>query len=833
MRARMLILVCNAHLDPVWLWQWQEGLGEALATFRAAAQLCEEFDGFAFCHNEAVLYQWVEEYEPELFEEIQELVQQKKWHIMGGWYLQPDCNLPSGESLVRQVLVGRRYFKEKFDAEPMVAVNVDSFGHSRGLVQILAKSGYQGYLFCRPDGTHLEVPGDDFVWVGYDGSEVLAHRAAEHYNSQRCQAGRKIRCWIEKNSGGDVGLLLWGIGNHGGGPSREDLQQIADMQREEVEWDIRHGTPEAYFGWLEPKKATLGRVASDLNPWAVGCYTSMARVKQRHRQLENDYYLTEKMVTNAALQDLMTYPGDKLRLALEDLMFCEFHDVLPGSSIGEVEDDAVRRMDHGMEILSRLRTQAFFAMAAGQEPAGEGEFPLLVYNPHPFDINDTVVCEFQPLEPNANRDVFLMPEVTDSAGNGVPFQLEKESCNIQVDQRKRVVFRAKLKAASMHRFSCYLKEVDAGNKPSVRQVSQSGFVSDECEVVVNPVTGLMDRYRVGGVDFLKYQPIRLLVMQDTPDPWGMKVRGFRDMEGGFGLMSDRDSAAFAGVGAGELASIRVIEDGAVRSVVEALFQYHHSTACIRYKIPKVGSEIEIEIRVYWNEKDRMLKLAIPTCLRDGRCRGQVAYGVQEFDRYGEELVAQKWVAVVSKDGEQAITVINDRTYGFDFNQGELRLSLLRSAAYAGHPVDGTPIVRQDRFEPRIDQGEHVFRFWVNAGRAEERLARVDREAVVKNEPPIALCCYPSGDGRKVHPGVRLSDDVVQVGALKMAEDGDWLIIRLYEPTGNARETRVSVPALDLGFDVGLGAFEIKTMGVDIWSREVFDLDLLEQKRRKS
>ena len=126
---KALYLVCNAHLDPVWLWNWEEGLAEALSTFRMAARFCDEFDGFVFCHNEALLYEWVEEHETDLFHRIQRLVAAKRWHIMGGWYLQPDCNLPSGESLVRQILIGKRYFLEKFHVEPTVGVNLDSFGH--------------------------------------------------------------------------------------------------------------------------------------------------------------------------------------------------------------------------------------------------------------------------------------------------------------------------------------------------------------------------------------------------------------------------------------------------------------------------------------------------------------------------------------------------------------------------------------------------------------------------------------------------------------------------------------------------------------------------------
>jgi alpha-mannosidase len=237
------VLVCNSHIDPVWLWPWEEGLAATLATFRAAADLCDEFDGFAFCHNEALLYKWVEEFEPALFARIRNLVGAGRWHVIGGWYLQPDCNLPSGESFVRQITTGLRYFRQSFGVRPRVAFNVDPFGHSRGLVQILKQAGYAGYLFCRPDAQHLALESDDFVWVGYDGSTLLAHRAAEHYNSERGRAGVKAVRWLQEHAGDEDGVLLWGVGNHGGGPSREDLRALAALAGDTRDRAIVHGRP--------------------------------------------------------------------------------------------------------------------------------------------------------------------------------------------------------------------------------------------------------------------------------------------------------------------------------------------------------------------------------------------------------------------------------------------------------------------------------------------------------------------------------------------------------------------------------------------------------------
>jgi alpha-mannosidase len=234
--------------------------------------------------------------------------------------------------------------------------------------------------------------------------------------------------------------------------------------------------------------------------------------------------------------------------------------------------------------------------------------------------------------------------------------------------------------------------------------------------------------------------------------------------------------------------------------------------------------------VYWNEKDRMLKLSIPTAFAEGGCRGQVAYGVEDFKDRGVELVAQKWIGVYSANNQHGLTVINDGTHGFDFAEGELRISLLRSAAYAAHPVgDNIHIVPQDRLEPRIDQGERVFRFWVQGGEASQRFSSIDREALVKNETPMVLSCVPSGTGIKLQPGICLDDEVVQATAIKKAEDKNWLILRLFEPTGEQRSTKVTIPGRSLSFEVTLKGFEIKTLTVDLDTDEVFEVDLLERK----
>lgn len=828
-KKKKLHLVCNSHLDPIWLWEWEEGLAETISTFRIAAEFCEEFKAFVFCHNEAVLYKWIAEYEPQLFSKIKKLISEGKWKVIGGWYIQPDCNIPSGESFVRQILIGKNYFINELNTEPKTAVNFDPFGHSRGLVQILKKSGYNSYLFCRPDEKSYELPGNDFIWSGFDGSEIMAHRATDHYNSQKGKAGDKIKSWLNKNKEKSEGMLLWGIGNHGGGPSKEDLEQIEQLQKSEEQWNICHSYPEKYFDWLEKGSDKLPVLKKDLNPWAVGCYTSMAHVKKKHRLLENKYYFTEKIIVQAVLNGLLNYPSEELQSAMEDMLFCEFHDILPGTSISEGEDYSVQRLNHGLEILSRLKSKAFFRLLGGFKKAENNEFPLFVYNPYPYDIEEILYCEFQPPEPNFDRNIFLLPELMDD-NNNIDFQLEKESCNIQTDQRKRIVFKAKLKASSMNRFNCVLNEVDILEKPFIFPEKEFIFKNNDCEIQINKNTGLIDLYKVDGRDYLGGGAGKLLVIKDYADPWGMKVDSFRNILAEFVLMTSEESACFAAISDKKLEPVRVIENGKIRTVVEALFIYKHSSACIRYIIPKNGKEIEIQYRVYWMEKDKMLKLSFPVSFTANKCFGQVAYGVQEFDRKKDEMIGHKWLCLADEKNRNAFSVINDCTYGFDYSENELRISLLRSPAYAGHPVDDlTPIVQQDRFEQRIDQGERTFRFWLKAGDMDERLSKIDNEALVKNEGFMFLCCYPSGTGEKVLPSVILSNNLIGLTSLKLAENSNNLIIRLFNSTVTNQETEVKLPILDLAFKILLKTNEIKSIAVGLETKDVFEVDLMERR----
>ena len=802
-------LICNAHLDPVWLWRREEGAAEALSTFRVAVRFCRNYDGFVFNHNEALLYRWIEEYEPELFAEIQELVKCGKWHIMGGWELQPDCNMPSGESFVRQILSGRKYFAEKFGVRPETAINFDPFGHTRGLVQILSKSGYTGYLFTRPSKDFLTLPEEVFEWIGYDGSSVTARRMNEGYNSALGHATDRINRALElfdKNRENDC--CLWGVGNHGGGPSEKDLNDIAALKEELKAKGIEliHGTPEDYFSALQTETVKPERYEGDLNLWSPGCYTSQIRIKQKHRLLENELYSTEKMCSIAAIEGLIEYPAAEINEAQRDLLFSEFHDILPGTTIRPAEQDSLRTLEHGLEILSRAKTGAFLALAKGQAPADDGEIPILVFNPHPYETEDVFTCEMNLWDQNWDS-TFHNPTVYDVDGNILPTQCEKEDCNLTLDWRKRVTFRAKLKPMQMNRFSCRFELL--ADKPQLPQMSDGRyfyFENGSMSAAIDKSTGLLSSYKMDGKEYIKKNACRLSVFADNADPWGMTVTSFSDKVGNFRLMKDREISEFTGTA--ELSPIHIIEDGAVRTVVEVLLSYKSSKAVLRYTFPKKGTRIGVTLRVIWQQPQHMLKMEIPVNIRTPKCIGQVAYGEEILPINGRENISQRYLTVCN--GSSAISVLNDGIYGSSFNRGTLYLSLLRSTAYSAHPLPNRPLITDDRCLPYADMGEREYCFEIMAGKTADVRAETPRAAEVFSEGPTVLAMFPAGNRKRTEMPFEISNREITLSAFKAAEDKNGFIIRLFNNSPKMQKTQIKSAALKKEYSIGFDGYEIKT-----------------------
>lgn len=766
---KRLHLICNAHIDPIWQWTWDEGISATISTFKSAADLCDEFD-YVFCHGESLLYEAIETHAPELFERIKAHVRSGKWVITGGWYLQPDCLMPSGETFIRQIAVGKKYFMEKFGVEPTITTNYDSFGHSIGLVQILAKNGYSGYMACRPYPTQFDYPSRFFVWRGPDGSEIKFTESSS-YNSRLGHVTEKID--MELFGGGtsmlgspsatdtkleDVDYILWGVGNHGGGPSRKDLRDIEELKIDGIE--IIHSTPEMLFA---DGIRVGGEVEVSLVTCMPGCYSSMARVKQSFRRCESMFYSVEKILAIAEASG-MEVDYAPLREAEKRLLLSTFHDILPGSCVEDAEREALTIISAAEKTVRDYRSQALLYLAMCDKVAGEGEFPVFVFNYQPYEIFATCEVEFMLVDQNWSEDTHYHPGVFDAAGNKIPAQLIKENSTLNLDWRKKIVFDATLLPLGITRFTVKVEGVPASIRASL---------GSDVKVAIKDAKNIE-------------APVELLMYDDTADPWGMSNRELLGMGKDpkeFKLMTPDEVDDFTAA-KGQV-PVRIIEDGNVYTAVEALYTHSKTDAVVEYKMYKNHPFTDLKITVEFAEKNKLLRVRIPVPkdMIGGDIVGDGPYVWEKKPTVGE-ITFQKWVGV--KNGERIFAVINDGVYAGQFDGEYVYLTLLRGAGYCFHPILDRPLYPTDRYLPRIECGRYTFNLRIFTGDVYE-VTRLAEEFAAR---PYAVNIFPIDTKKNEKVYVSVGGEVI-CPVIKKSEIGE-LLFRLYNPKNEPSEFTVTV-----------------------------------------
>ena len=285
----------NAHIDPVWLWRWQEGFAEIKATFRSALDRMKEFDDFIFTCAGASYYQWVEDNEPEMFEEIRQRVKEGRWVIAGGWWLQPDCNAPCGESFARHSLYGQAYYRRAFGVQAQFGYNVDSFGHNGNLPQIFTLSEMPRYVMMRPMEHEKALGAHAFNWRGVDGSVIPVFRIPYGYCTgwDVDLSGQLDKLAAHTETADEPEMFFYGVGNHGGGPTVKELRQIEAWTKENP--DLRFGQPGDFFEYVGDGQGLHKIVEGDLQHHAIGCYSARSEIKKNNRRAENRLMAAKKL----------------------------------------------------------------------------------------------------------------------------------------------------------------------------------------------------------------------------------------------------------------------------------------------------------------------------------------------------------------------------------------------------------------------------------------------------------------------------------------------------------------------------------------------------------
>ncbi|MHB8624722.1 MAG: alpha-mannosidase [Aggregatilineales bacterium] len=785
-KQQKLHMIGNAHIDPVWLWQWPEGFHEVKATFRSALDRMKEYDDFLFVSSSAAFYEWVEKSDPAMFAEIQKRVAEARWEIVGGWWIQPDCNIPGGESFARQGLYGQRYFKEKFGVMAKVGYNVDSFGHHGMLPQILCQSGMDSYVFMRPSPHEKALPGRLFWWEADDGSRVLTFRIPFEY----CTSGKELDLHIrrvanELRTPFDQLMCFYGVGNHGGGPTKANIESIKRLNQEPDLPALVFSTPNAFFKEILSQSLPIPVYHGDLQHHASGCYAAHSGVKRWNRQAENALIAAEKFSTLAARLVNQPYP-DRFGEAWKDVLFNQFHDIMAGTSLESAYEDARNQYGEALAIASRALNYATQALAWQINiPPEDGMKPVIVFNPHAWQSRISVEIESGRIP---DGHVLL-----DDHDQRIPFQLTQSEATSR--GRFRLNFVADLPPMGYRTYRLAARPADELIElESSHHVLENRRFRLEFDTTTGAIKQLYDK--TGQLDVFAGPAAMPLVIDDPSDTWSHGVYAFNKVIGPFALKS-----------------LRRIEHGPVKSTIRVVSSYGASTLIQDFSLFYELNTIEVRVTVDWREHFKMLKLRFPVNVHFMKVTREIPYGSIECFANGEELPMQSWVDVSgsSRDTDElyGVSILNDGKSSCDVNVKDIGLTVLRSPIYAHHE----PMIPDSKREYTfIDQGIQRFTYAIlpHAGGWEQ--AGTVRRAAELSQRPIALFgTYHAGPLPQSAGYVSAEPENLIVSVLKKAEDNDDLIVRCFESAHRA--THGTIRVLDQQIEADFGPSAIKTFRI--------------------
>ncbi len=790
-----LHLIGNAHLDPVWLWRWQEGFAETKATFRSALDRMKETRGFIFTCAAAAVYEWVEHNDPAMFAEIRKRIRQGRWVVAGGWWIQPDCNIPSGESFVRQGLYAQRYFEERFGVRARMGYCVDSFGHAATLPKLLRGCGLEGYVWMRP-GLHEndEIPWPVFWWDASDGSRVLSMRIMTPYSTKTAdELERRFEATPREHMRPPLtteAMCFYGVGNHGGGPTKAQLAAIEAWRKAGRKPKLVYSSPDAFHDVVIGSGKRLPVYRGELQHHASGCYAAVSMIKALNRRAEETLLAAERWTSVARMSLRRDAPTETLARAWKHVLFNQFHDIMAGTSVEEAYVDARDQMGAALYEAAYALNDAQQAVSWNVDTRGEGT-PVFVFNNQTRPFTGVVETEDIGIDITSG-DRF----VTDHEGAPVPFQ--PIDPHVRARKHRAVVF------VDVPALGHRLLRIRAGKPtPPQRLLGKRAVRATVTRPKAGPWRMENDRLRVE-VDRKGLVQIRdkiarrnvfsepagtALVIEDKSDTWSHDMFRFDKVIGAF-----------------QATSVRLIEPGPVRARIRVKARYEGSELMLDYLLGAAAGHVEVRGEIDWRDAWKVVKLAWPVSVKTDTCTVEIPYGTIGRPADGEEEPMQQWVEVGDERG--GLAVANSNRYSHSVHGNEIRVTLLRSPAYAFH--DPHPIDYEG--DNRItDRGPQSFRLALIPHRGSWRKGDVMAVARQLNMPPNVLFeTYHAGKLPPVLETVRCDKPGVEVSVIKQAEDGGALVVRVCEWHGRTTKTRIELPVIGRRWTTTLKAGEIKT-----------------------
>ncbi|MDE6917423.1 MAG: alpha-mannosidase [Lachnospiraceae bacterium] len=823
MQKKELYMIGNSHIDPVWFWDWDEGMQEVKATFSSALDRMREYPDMKFTSTSSAFFEWIETIAPEMFAEIKERVAQGRWELTGGWFIEPDCILPCGEAFVRQGLYGQRYFEEKFGQICRTGSNVDSFGHNPALPQILKKSGMDEYVFMRP---RLETPV--FQWRSADGSKVNAVSLPSEYTTWFCESTKEAMEMALKaadSAGLHNMVCCYGVGNHGGGPTKQNIEAVQSLQ---ADFAGRHncavsfGSFRQFFDSLtQEQQQALPVREGFFDKVNTGCYSMDGALKRHNRLAQERLKKADGMLV---MERILTGTHNPLEGRMKELwktlLFCQFHDTLGGTAIKAARDEAVRQLLGVCAECKKIWTLSMQNIANALDTTGRG-FPLFLFNPDGAAYRGPVCVEINWFCKDGLT--LLNPD-----GEEIAYQrtyTAAKARNYNLGGRRAIVFDAEIPAAG---FAVYRTVPELPKKAcDVRREPEFSLERNVCgEGDWNPYLLENDyiRARFGEAGFLEslrdkeqgYEALQgavsFPVQIDERDSWGGRQE-----------MRFEDSGEVL-----RFKKLETVESGCMRKVVRAVYESENGGSRLsqEYILYHDAREILVRNRLFWNQQWRMLHMQLPLASDRAAVLAECACGtVRHAEADGEERSMHRFLDV-TQTGQAGLCIANDGKYTYVLRNNVLRLPLARSAIFAQgsgknwyNPLEGYEYA---------DIGSQEFCFLLRPhGQAISQKERY-RMAGQLGIPYLSLA--DNVHGGAAQSGVCSAFWVEGCGVepvwTKLAEDGDAVVIRLLETEGRDQEGTLHMLGNDVVFHIGHDAIE--TMKIDVHTGDVRRVNLLEK-----
>lgn len=716
-RAGTCYFLGHSHLDAAWLWTFKETAEVFCDTCETILKLMEKYQDFCFCQSSAQYYKWLEEKHPKTFANVKKRVAEGRWEIVGGTWVEPDGNLPSGESFVRQFLYGKKYFKERFGVDVNICWMPDSFGFAWTLPQIMRKSGIECFLTQKMLWNDTSVfPYYVFTWTGPDGSSVFAHQTVGKYDETviETRITEQMNQLKSRQQIDDL-LMLFGTGDHGGGVTEDMIERAMEFVKGNKPIKGKFSTARHYFDVLNEK--TEGKKIPQINDelyfqFHRGTYTTQAKVKKNNRKAECLLETAEKLSTLARKYG-SAYPTKELKEAWEKLLLNQFHDVLPGSSIPEVYKDSEESFENIFTVTNSIISKSLKTIAAKINTRGEGK-SLLVFNPLSWPRTGIVELPSTEFENSF--------EILDENGDLIASQLTEDKRALFVAENLPSVGYKEYRIKSPQR-----KKQSATNLSCEETEKEIRLENEFIVVSIDKKTGLLRSVveKGGEKEILRDHGNLFQIFEDYPVK-GRKCVNYPVDAEVFDAWEIYVYQQPRGVKCVELkdpVEVKLLEKGPVRARVSVKYKYSQQSRpdtlfvaeiILYQKMPLLWFNLHVD----WHAEHRLAKVAFPLNIHNDFTSYEAPYGFvmrrnpasptatpEERTKY--EVPGQKWIDHSNEDGSCGVSLLNDCKYGFDTANDVIRMTLLRSAEYPiglraafGLSVDDNLLTQL------TDQGEH-------------------------------------------------------------------------------------------------------------------------------